>query len=119
MSNLTTLVQKEMLVCKLEGRVEVLIPKRRGAGFLKAPLGHHMNPLAELGHKFEFDFMGLDGALEIYGGCMSSLRAEEFEVVLSQVIPAISALNGFPFRVVGRDEFYEQYQSNAKTGIAE
>jgi hypothetical protein len=116
MPSLKNPTHKEMLVCKMDGRVEVLIPKRRGAGFLRAPLGHHMNDLAKLSHEFDLDFQGLDGALEIYGACMSPLKGDEYGAVISETLPAISALNGFPFRVVDRDEFYRHLLAPAKTG---
>ncbi|WP_219096196.1 hypothetical protein [Pseudomonas sp. UMAB-40] len=116
MPNLTTIAPKEMLVCKMDGRIEVLIPKRRGIGFLKAPLGHHMNDLARLSHELDLDFVGLDGALEIYGACMSPLKGDDYSAVITQALPAISALNGFPFRVVERAEFYLRFQAATKTG---
>lgn len=105
-----------MLVCKLLGRVEILMPKSRGAGFLKAPVGHHTNALTNFSLAYDFDFMGLDGSLEIWGALMTSLKPEEMETVIAVVVPALSAFTGFPFRMVDRTEFFEKHPIKNSTG---
>ena len=36
---------KELLYVQFSGRFEILVPKIRGTGYLKTPLGHHENDL--------------------------------------------------------------------------
>lgn len=97
---------RELLFCRLIGRVEVLVPKTRGRGFLKVPLGHKMCPLAELGAQSRYDFYGLDGSLQIYRVGLVSLQSADFEDVVERVIPSISALLGFPAREIKEHEFW-------------
>lgn len=42
-----------------------LIPKKRGVGFLRQPVGHHVNDLSRFIAKLGYDCFGLDGYLDV------------------------------------------------------
>ena len=48
------------------GGLNVLIPKRRGTGYLKCPLGHHVvKALSDVESDVGCDLCGLDGYLQV------------------------------------------------------
>ncbi|EMO9521101.1 hypothetical protein ACR3H8_19875 [Pseudomonas aeruginosa] len=96
---------KELLYVQFSGRFEILVPKIRGTGYLKTPLGHHENDLSALGGNLGFDLMGLDGALEVYGPGMSSLSRRDVERVMVELIPALVRYYKMPARMVSLAEF--------------
>lgn len=97
----------ELIVCNLGGRVGVLVPKKRGSGFLKMPLGHRESPLSQLARDYHADFVGLDGALEIFGPGHSRLDQREADSVIETVVPAIAKLLCISWRVVQKRDFWE------------
>jgi hypothetical protein len=48
--------------------IMVLIPKKRGVGFLRQPVGHHANDLSRFIDQLGYDCCGLDGYLDINTG---------------------------------------------------
>lgn len=56
---------RELLALIQDPNLYVLVPKRRGRGFLKTPLGHHATALGQLETKIGADIVGLDGHLAI------------------------------------------------------
>lgn len=48
--------------------VMFLIPKKRGIGFLRQPVGHHVNELSTLITSLGYDCCGLDGYLDVNTG---------------------------------------------------
>ena len=61
-----------------EGQVTlmVLVPKRRGKGFLKCPVGHHSNWLSDFVDSMGIDCVGLDGYLSLETGWTQGNRAD-------------------------------------------
>jgi hypothetical protein len=98
-----------ILVCFFVGRVELLIPKKRGHGFLKVPLGHHYNGLARVCANLGYDAYGLDGSLEIEIGSSHSIADKNRPEFLRRVVRPIARHLGFPFRVVEQDEYWSNH----------
>lgn len=99
---------KQLLFSWVAECFSVLIPKIRGDGFLKVPLGHHENfALREISEAAGCDIFGLDGSLDfqvdgaIYHGGHEA-RAE----FASRVLPALEAHYGVSAREISRGDFY-------------
>jgi hypothetical protein len=100
---------KELLFCWVAGGLQVLVPKRRGTGYLRAPYGHHndqaLNRIADL---VRCDVHGLDGALyfecssKVYLGAGEELRNEFAE----KIIKPLEEHYGFPSRFVNAPTFW-------------
>lgn len=59
--------EKKLLYCWVAQGFDVLIPKRRGQGFLKVPLGHHCDDgLFDVEMAAHCNLFGLDGALSFH-----------------------------------------------------
>lgn len=74
------------------GGLNVLIPKRRGTGYLRVPYGHHNDPkLNRIADAIRADVCGLDGylAFEI------SLSRQDRERIVGIVLPMLAAHFGF------------------------
>lgn len=101
---------KEMLVAFFLGRVEVLIPKKRGEGFLKMPVGHHDNAISRfMRRNTSFDVSGLDGSLEIEIGQYHSIpRDKEQDFVRRNIQPLAEHL-GFKVRIVSCTEYWAEH----------
>lgn len=97
---------KELLYALLSGRIEILVPKARGKGFLKAPLGHHQTPVAEIASDLGYDIVGLDGALEVYRGGLNRMTETEIERAVAILIPALTKHYGYPARLLTTQEFW-------------
>jgi hypothetical protein len=99
--------EKELLVYIATLSVEILVPKKRGQGFLKMPLGHYACPLSELSHKIGYDLTGLDGSLDVEARYVGiSIDTETF---IAQAIVPISEFYQMPFRIVGAKEFWDKH----------
>lgn len=101
-----------ILACFHESYLGVLIPKKRGNGYLKMPLGHHTCPLAELERDIGFDIYGLSGELEVMTGFITDARHKELE---DRVLKPISELLGFPYRIVDRFEYFQNHPIGNKS----
>lgn len=102
----------ELLAYIATPNLMVLVPKQRGAGYQKAPLGHHMNPLAKLSMDKGWDMTGLDGHLNIevppcYG-------AKERAATLEVYMPALAKFYGLPWREVDEREFWSLHPTTQK-----
>ncbi|ARK07519.1 hypothetical protein LAV_00144 [Sphingobium phage Lacusarx] len=95
----------KLLVYAALGRheVSILVPKRRGVGFLKSPLGHHNGPLHSISYDIGFDIYGLDGSLDIQTG---SLYRFDIPELLARIIPPIAAHYQMEWEQIG-DEFWD------------
>lgn len=99
---------RELLYCWVANVFAVLVPKKRGAGFLRVPYGHHHNAkLTAIGDAARCDICGLDGALEFecggrifHGG--ETLR-KEFSAV---VVPLLEGYYGVPAREIRETEYW-------------
>ena len=102
----SALPKKELLYYFAPTTLEILVPKRRGTGFLKTPIGHHVSPLSQLSHEIGYDLYGLDGAISIPIGY---IRPHDREKMAQRLVTPISRLLGFPAREVGSSEFWESH----------
>ena len=94
--------------------ISVLVPKTRGAGYMRCPLGHSKHPiLSDLSWDLGVDMCGLDGDLQIEGTHIYH-GADDDEVIADYIVPLSEAL-GFPFRVVDAAEFYALHPVKNKT----
>lgn len=87
--------------------LSVLVPKIRGAGFLRVPLGHHYDPsLDDLEQAAGCDIYGLDGSLDFMcGGEIASAasRRAEFE---TRVRPLLERRYSARLEIVGAATFW-------------
>lgn len=104
MSDKSGTITKEILACFFTRELSLLIPKKRGTGFLLVPLGHHACPLSEL--NIPYDIFGLDGSLDIQTGYIDRERRSLLE---KEAIVPIAGLLGFPYRIVSENEFFENH----------
>ncbi|EPU8966723.1 hypothetical protein ACV0OF_003836 [Acinetobacter baumannii] len=102
-------VDKIILVLFGIQEINMLIPKKRGKGYLKQPLGHYNCPLAALSRDIGFDFNGLDGYLEIQTGYLT----DKDKVDLTQrVVVPISNFYDYKWQEVDRNTFFETLKGN-------
>lgn len=71
----------------------VLIPKRRGSGYLKSPLYHNYVPeLNRIECDERVDMCGLDGYLQLEYGYIDH---DERQAIVDRVLPRLAAHYGF------------------------
>lgn len=97
---------KEMLFVFLGPSMQILVPKERGQGFRKVPIGHHQTALGSLDSVIGFDMFGLDGAIHVETGYVSPF---DYPKMIERVLEPISRLLGYRYRHVGLDEFWEKH----------
>lgn len=96
----------EILVMFSQRSIDMLIPKKRGTGFLKTPLGHHHCPLADMQYEIGFDLWGFDGSLTIMTGW---IEKKDYDNLIEVAVRPIAVHLGFPWRVVTTNEFWENH----------
>lgn len=91
------LTSKLLRYCWVYYNFSVLVPKKRGIGYLKSPYGHHhIERLSEIGHQVGCDICGLDGSLDfevpsrLY--CSMGDEKTEFE---QRLMPLLEKYYGF------------------------
>ncbi len=105
---------RELLYTWSSTNLMVLVPKKRGPGFLRVPYGHHADAgLDAVEQIAQCDIFGLDGHLEFEFGhnvrhlalsnAEHAARMKDFE---TKVIAALEKHYGTPSRAVGADEFW-------------
>lgn len=102
--------QKELLYCWVAQGLNVLVPKKRGEGYLKVPYGHHHDSaLTKIANDAGVDVTGLDGALAFE--CSRSIfygpEAGQKEFV-SKVMPPLARHYGLTSREIEKSEFWEK-----------
>lgn len=97
---------KEILVLFQSHQIAMLIPKQRGEGFKKVPLGHHACPLSALAYEIGYDLYGLDGALEVQTGYIA---LDDHERLTEKAVRPLAKFFGLPWRVVGMTEFWAKH----------
>lgn len=99
---------REMVYLWLSGSLLVLIPKKRGKGFLKSPMYHNYTPASEMiADAAKCDIFGLDGHLDFECGTGVTVYQENREQFLSRVRPVLERIYKCPLREAGtRDEFF-------------
>lgn len=96
----------------------VLVPKRRGAGYLRVPYGHHVIPgLDALAHRVGVDVTGLDGALCFEcGGSVFNGSAAVKQAFAAKVVPLLEAHYGMASREISADEFWKLHPCYTSIG---
>jgi hypothetical protein len=99
---------REMIYLWLFGSLLVLIPKKRGKGFLKQPIYHNYTPESEaITVAANCDVFGLDGHLEFECGTDITTYQETREKFLSKISPVLERIYECKLREAkNRDEFY-------------
>jgi hypothetical protein len=99
----TLVPERTLIYCFAFSGIYCLVPKKRGAGFKRQPLGRHYCELAELTSAFSCDVYGLDGHLDILCGYVD--EGAQADAVQRFVSP-IASLLGLPLRQVDEAEFW-------------
>lgn len=87
--------------------LEVLVPKKRGSGFLRVPLGeHHDADLSRIESLANCDIFGLDGALSFQCGSRIASYEAKRKAFESVVLPALERHYGCTSREVSHTEFF-------------
>lgn len=101
---------KELLCSWVAGQFCVLVPKRRGAGFLRVPYGHHFDEaLDDIASTVSCDVFGLDGMLEFECGGSTYHDQVAREVFFKKVVPRLEAHYGVLAREVSQSEFWRYH----------
>ncbi len=100
---------KEILYCWVTNGLSVLIPKKRGEGFLRSPYGHHYDSaLGHIAYAAGVDVVGLDGSLD-FDFRAAYVNHEQRAAAIAKVIPALEKHYGMTSREVDADEFWEKH----------
>ena len=100
------------------GQFSVLVPKKRGKGFLRVPLGHHHDAgLAAVAEVAGCDLYGLDGSLD-FQVSMEVYHSHngKREAFAKKVLPALEAHYGWPTREVTSVVFYANHPCLNRAG---
>lgn len=100
---------KEILWLYLDRSICVLIPKKRGKGYLKQPYGHHINTDLEnfRNDLNSVDIFGLDGHLQIM---VNKAEYEDKDLAFgNSVIEKLASYYSLPFRHVKSSEFWANH----------
>lgn len=85
--------RKVAIVMYQNGVVSILIPKRRGRGYVRTPYYHSLDRGIEAIESIaDYDKCGLDGSLDIEG--VGYLFGEEVDEFLAEIMPDICAYYG-------------------------
>lgn len=104
---------KQLLVYFTSLQVMILVPKRRGEGFLKTPFGHHVGPLSQVEAEIGFDLWGLDGSLDVQTGPTGRYDKAE---LLARIMPPLCTHYGMTYREVDHDEFWTLHPLKKQEG---
>lgn len=107
-------IKKEILVYFLTYQIFMLIPKQRGQGYKRQPLGHHICPLSELAYEIGFDLYGLGGHLEV---CTGYMDPDDHPRLIEKAVKPISALLNYDFRIVGYTEFWQNHPIKSNSPV--
>lgn len=101
--------RKELLWLHIDTNIWVLVPKKRGIGYLKTPYGHHANADFEKVRRDKMDnidVFGLDGYLELCIDRISGNFKEKDEQYAAKLMNALSDYYQMPNREASRSEFF-------------
>ncbi len=117
MSSNTT-PEKTLLWMFHETDIVILVPKQRGAGYLKTPMGHHLDSALQdaiwsIPTLDQCDIFGLDGYLEIKGDF--SQDGESSKRTSTALMKALSEHYGFPNKLVDPSQFWDTHNQNLGT----
>lgn len=86
--------------------VNVLVPKKRGTGYLKTPLYHNANALSSLAYEIGYDIYGLDGSLDIQTGFIGR---DQRDALLEKIMPLLAQHYNMTWRLVEDDEYWSKH----------
>jgi hypothetical protein len=85
----------------------VLVPKRRGTGFLRMPLGHHFDfELSNIETAAGCDICGLDGALVFEVALDVYCSHEQRDDFSYRIVPLLTKHYGLPAQEVSAPDFW-------------
>ena len=107
-SLLTKGAEKKLLWLYIHNSICVLVPKKRGSGFLMTPYGHHINRQLEDVRQYKMggvDIFGLDGCLEL---CVNKHDfQDENDEYATKLLTALSDYYQMPFEKITKDQFFK------------
>lgn len=104
---LTKGFEKKLLWLYIHTSINVLVPKKRGSGYLMAPYGHHINPELEEVRQYKMngiDIFGLDGCLELVVNKYDFDDPDDQYAI--KLMTALSEHYQMPFEKITSDEFF-------------
>lgn len=107
--------QSHIIAHRYSHGVWLLIPKRRGFGFLKSPVGHNTNPL----HDFIID-LGFECASDIGMLSVSTTQAGNGrcpEDWRESILKPIAEFLGFPYKICDNHLEFFELQSGANNPV--
>lgn len=104
-------MEREILYADFGSWTGFLIPKKRGEGFLKAPLGHHPSRLGFALAEYE------DGGLDGYIACTFG-KNHRPEALLT-ALKIFKEHTGLSAREIGVSEFWEKTPAPSDNGTTE
>lgn len=100
---------KTLLYCWVTSGLSILVPKKRGEGYLACPYGHHYNAaLSHIASKAGVDVVGLDGSLD-FDFRAAYVYHEQRAAAIAKVIPELEKHYGMNSREVDASEFWEKH----------
>jgi hypothetical protein len=98
----------QLLYCWVAECFNVLVPKKRGSGFLKVPYGHHHDQgLTAIANSAQCDVFGLDGSLEFQcSGAIFHGPESMRDQFSATVVPQLERHYGMTSREVSVSEFW-------------
>lgn len=86
----------------------ILVPKSRGNGFLKVPLGHHACPLSDfILHNLDYDVYGLYGMLSVQTGFIGKDKHKALE---DSVVKPLAEYYNYPYQLISHEEFWAKHK---------
>lgn len=97
--------ETEILLTRLAKTYAALIPKRRGTGFLRVPVGHHPERrITDLEDAIGGNVFGLDGDVDL-----ETHLYWKWDEGDKKVSEALTKCFGFPVRIVENDYFFAKH----------
>ena len=91
--------------------INILVPKRRGEGYLVVPFGHHVSGLSAVEAEVGFDIYGLDGSLDIQTGYYGRTPSPE---LLEGIMKPLCRHYDMDYRMVDGVEYWEKHPIHPK-----
>lgn len=103
-----------LLYCWVSNGFSVLVPKRRGTGYLKVPYGHHHNDaLTAIANEVGCDVIGLDGELAFESREVKTLYhnrvSDDRAAFVAKIMPMLEKHYQMDSREVDADTFWESH----------
>lgn len=106
---------KALLYCWVSQNFCVLVPKKRGVGYLKVPYGHHYDgALTDIANAAHVDVVGLDGALMFEcGGAVFHGGDAARQSFAAKIVPKLESHYGLSSREISSVEYWEKHPLGA------